>query len=93
MSVARTAQKLACLAIRLHHDYKVFTDPKVPDTITRLIAMGLIAEKAIQSFAGMNDSNEWTKGGDYAAGALLLGDHCISDWIERLQADFALGAA
>ena len=82
-----------CLAIRLHHDYTVFTDPKVPEGVTRLIAMSLLAEKAIQNFAALNESTEWAKGGDYAAGVLMLGDQDIEDWIERLQEDFALGVA
>ena len=82
-----------CLAIRLHHDYTVFTDPKVPEGVTRLIAMSLVAEKAIQNFAALNESTEWAKGGDYAAGVLMLGDQDIEDWIERLQEDFALGVA
>jgi len=38
-----------CLAIRLHHDYAVFQDPNVPDAVARLVAMGLIAEAAIQN--------------------------------------------
>jgi HD-like signal output (HDOD) protein len=82
-----------CLAIRLHHDYAVFHDPKVPETVTRLIAMGLVAEVAIQRFAGLNTSTEWNKGGDYAIGALILSEQDMEDWIERLQHDFARGLA
>ena len=50
-----------CLAIRLHHDYAIFRDPHVPDSVARLIAMGLLAEVAIQRFAGLNESTEWKK--------------------------------
>jgi HD-like signal output (HDOD) protein len=82
-----------CLAIRRHHDYTVFKDPKVPDIVIRLIAMGLIAEVAIQRFASLNISAEWDKGGDQAAGALVLSDHDVEDWIERLVHDFAHGMA
>lgn len=82
-----------CLAIRLHHDYSVFLDPKVPETVTRLIAMGLIAELAIQRFAGLNASTEWNKGGDYAAGALVFSDVDVEEWVDRLLYDFAHGAA
>lgn len=56
--------------------------------VTRSIAMDLVAEVAIQRFAGLNSSTEWNKGGDHAAGALRLGDE---DWIERLLEGFALG--
>lgn len=81
------------LAIRLHHDYSIFRDPKVPDSVVRLIAMSLVAETAIQRFAGMNTSTEWTKGGDYAASILMLNDQDVEDWIERLLEDFAIGKA
>jgi HD-like signal output (HDOD) protein len=82
-----------CLAIRLHHDYAVFRDPKVPDDVSRLIAMGLIAELAIQQFARMNSSTEWVKGGDAAMGALMLGDHDVNDWVEKLVHGFSEGQA
>lgn len=59
--------------------------------VARLIAMGLLAEIAVQSFAGQNTSAEWHKGGDQATGVLLLSDQDVDDWIERLSGDFALG--
>ena len=80
-----------CLAIRLHHDYSVFQDTNVPDVVARLIAMGLIAEVAIHRFSHHISSTEWEKGGDYAAGALVLSDHDVEDWIDRLIHDFAKG--
>jgi HD-like signal output (HDOD) protein len=82
-----------CLAIRLHHDYAVFRDPKVPEVAARLIAMGLLAEQAIQTFAGMHSSTEWNKGGDAALGALMLSEDDHQDWIERLVDGFSDGTA
>jgi HD-like signal output (HDOD) protein len=82
-----------CLAIRHHHDYAIFQDPKVPDVVARLIAMGLIAEVAIQRFARLNSSTEWNKGGDYTAGALVLSEQDLEDWIEYLVIDFTRGMA
>jgi HD-like signal output (HDOD) protein len=82
-----------CMAIRLHHDYAIFRDPRVPESVTRLVAMGLVAEVAIQRFARLNSSTEWSKGGDCAAGALMLGDEDVEEWIERLLEEFALGTA
>ena len=79
------------LAIRLHHDYAVFTDPKVPRDVARLIALGLMAEVAIQRFARLHSTVEWFKGGDYVAGALVLAPVEIEDWIEQLIEDFASG--
>ncbi len=82
-----------CLAIRLHHDYAVFQDPNVPDAVARLVAMGLVAEAAIQNFAALNTSTEWAKGGEAAMGALMLSDHDMSDWLERLVHGFSAGIA
>lgn len=82
-----------CDAIRAHHDYAIFRDTHAAEEVTRLIAMGLVAELAIQRFAGLNESREWDKGGDAAAGALLLGDADIDDWVEQLVEDFAAGLA
>lgn len=87
------ASPTLALAIRLHHDYSIFQDPGTPEPVTRLIAMGLLAEVAIQRFAGLNAGTEWDKGGDYAASALMLGDHDVEDWVDRLIEDFALGKA
>lgn len=53
--------------------------------------MGLVAEVAIQRFSGMNGSAEWSKGGDHAAGALMLADQDVEDWVERLLEDFKNG--
>ena len=84
---------MVCLAIRVHHDYGVFHDPNVPETVARLIALGLVAEVAIQRFAGLNSSTEWDKGGDMATGALVLSELDVEDWIDRLFHDFAKGLA
>lgn len=80
-----------CLAIRLHHDYDIFQDSHASPTVVRLVAMGLVAEVAIQRFAGLNTSTEWNKGGDHATGALVLSEQDVEDWIERLLEDFAVG--
>lgn len=85
--------KAVCDAIRAHHDYSVFQDAQVPDEVQRLIAMGLLAEVAIQRFARLNASVEWLKGGDQAAGVLLLGEYELEDWIETLLEGFASGLA
>ena len=82
-----------CLAIRLHHDYGIFQDPQVPELVTRLISMGLVAEIAIQRFANLNTSTEWNKGGSQACGALLFNDQDVEDWIERLLVEFSSGLA
>lgn len=82
-----------CQAIRLHHDYCSFTDSTVPEPVSRLIAMSLIAELAIQKFARLHGSTEWDKGAEGAMGALMLDEQDVDEWVEQLLEGFALGAA
>ena len=77
-----------CVAIRRHHDYTVFPDPGVSEPVKRLIAMCLVAELGIQRFARLNESNEWIKGGDLAASALMLSDYDLDDWVEVMAEGF-----
>jgi HD-like signal output (HDOD) protein len=85
--------KTVCLAIRLHHDYSIFSKPDVPAEVGQLVAMGLLADLSIQRFAGMNHSAEWDKGSDFAIGALTLTDHDVEEWVAELQEDYAAGKA
>lgn len=85
--------KPVCEAIRLHHDYTIFHDPAVDEGVQRMVAMGLLAELAIQRFAGLNQSLEWTKGGEQAIGLLMLTEHEIQDWIDTLLDGFAAGVS
>ncbi|NVO05817.1 MAG: hypothetical protein HXX19_07740 [Rhodoferax sp.] len=55
------------------------------------MALGLVAEVAIQRFARMHSTAEWFKGGDYVAGALVLAPTEVEEWIEQLIEDFAAG--
>ena len=80
-----------CLAIRLHHDYKLFLDPKVPREISTLVAYGLLADAAIHRHSSLAGSVEWAKGGDYVAGALVISPEETEEWIAQLHADFAAG--
>lgn len=78
-----------CAAIRLHHDYTLFDDTKIPTQVAKLVAMCLVAELAIQRFARLNSSVEWNKGGDRATGNLMLSDQDLEDWIDLLGEGFA----
>jgi HD-like signal output (HDOD) protein len=91
MAKAWSLPETVCLAIRMHHDYEVFLDPKIPRDVSRLIAMGLVAETAIQRFARLHSTVEWAKGGDYVAGALVLAPIEVEEWIEQIIEEFAQG--
>ena len=93
MALSWGVSQTVCLAIRPHHDYAVFQDPKVPDAVAQLIAMGLVADLAIQTYDGLNASNEWSKGGTKGLGALILNDQDLDEWGERLIGGFSDGVA
>lgn len=93
MARAWSLPRTVCDAIRLHHDYGIFHDPAVDDGVQRLVAMGLVAELAIQRFAGLNQSLEWAKGGERALGLLMLTEVEVEDWIDTLLDGFAAGVS
>jgi HD-like signal output (HDOD) protein len=79
------------LAIRLHHDYEVFLDPKVPVEVVRMISMNIVAEEAIQRYAQVHSNAEWSKGGDYVASILAMDVEEVEEWIMQLVEVFAHG--
>lgn len=80
------------LAIRLHHDYEVFLDPKVPTEVVRLISLNIVAEEAIQRYAQIHSNVEWAKGGDYVSSTLAMDPAEVEEWLEQLVDTFAIGA-
>ncbi|MBP9714237.1 MAG: HDOD domain-containing protein [Sterolibacterium sp.] len=63
-----------CLAIRHHHDYAVLAAPagNLPTETLNLIALGILADHAVQTQFGQNFSHEWHKGGARALAYLGL---------------------
>jgi HD-like signal output (HDOD) protein len=82
-----------CQAIRAHHEGSIFQDPKAPAEVVQLVAMSLLAEGAIQRFAGLDPSAECVRGCEHASGALMLGGSEVEDWIDQLFEGFAAGCA
>lgn len=79
------------LAIRVHHDYEIFLDPKVPREVARLVSLGIIAEEAICRSTSFYSSCEWSKGGDYVASTLHMEEAEVQEWIDNLIDAFAAG--
>lgn len=52
-------------ALRFHHEHAMLAEPQpnLPEESRNLIALALLAERAIQLHSGMNNSVEWLKGG------------------------------
>lgn len=79
------------LAIRKHHDYHVFLDPKAPLEVVRLISLNIVAEEAIQRYAQIHSNAEWQKGGDYVPSTLSMEPAEVEEWIDHLVDAFAAG--
>jgi HD-like signal output (HDOD) protein len=79
------------LAIRMHHDYQVFMDLKVPKEVIILIALNLVAEEAIHRHTHSQSNVEWTKGAEYVPGTLVMDPAEVEEWIEQLLDLFAHG--
>jgi HD-like signal output (HDOD) protein len=72
-------------AILLHHDYQMLEDTSTDESIRSLVALSLLAEKAIQHYHG-NASLEWDKGGESACRHLGLSREDTEDLLDELQA-------
>jgi HD-like signal output (HDOD) protein len=71
-------------AILHHHDYQVIEDEASDDTVRSLVALSLLAERALQAYQGTPDSVEWQKGGARARDYLGMGDDEVVDLIDQL---------
>jgi HD-like signal output (HDOD) protein len=77
-----------CAAIRQHHDAAVLVHPETPEPVARLVAMGMLAELAIQRHGGQAECAEWKRAGSSASATLHLGDGEVEGWISRLCEGF-----
>lgn len=75
-------------AIKLDHDFTVFHDTSVPESVCQLIAMSLVADMAISELSPANANQEWSKGGADAKHYLMLSDYDMADWMEALREGF-----
>lgn len=82
---------LLSTAIRVHHGYEYLGTNNVPDPVQDLVAMGLLAEKIIQMYAGQNRTVEWERGGDAALKQLSLSEHGVEDFTEDVHSLFDKG--
>jgi len=76
------------LAIRLHHEYEILSDPLTSDTIKGLVALSLIVEKVIQTYRHQNNHVEWEKGGSFALDALGISSDEMDDICEDMHQRF-----
>lgn len=72
-------------AILHHHDYAVLEDEATPDAVRSLIALSLLANRAIDQYRGNVDSHEWDKGGARACAYLALQEDETTDLLDQLH--------
>lgn len=79
----------ATLAIRLHHDYELLSQSQ-PEVVADLVALCLVVEHIIQRFQGLNQHNEWNKGGEAAMKVLSLSQGDLESWCDDLFDRFSV---
>jgi HD-like signal output (HDOD) protein len=68
-----------------HHDYAVLEDGATPDLVRSLVALSLLAERAVCKYQGDADSVEWNKGGARACAYLGLSGEETDDLLDGLH--------
>lgn len=76
-------------AILHHHDYQVIDDHASGDNVRSLVALSLLAERAVQAYQGNPDSVEWRKGGERACAYLGLEEDEVTDLTDQLADAFS----
>jgi HD-like signal output (HDOD) protein len=71
-------------AILHHHDYSVIDDDATDCAVRSLVALSLLAERALRAYQGHRDSLEWDKGGARACAYLGLSDDEATDLLDQL---------
>lgn len=75
----------ATLAIRLHHDYDILNESSAAaQEVADLIALCLVVEHIIQRFQGLNQHNEWAKGGESAMRVLAISQADVDSWTDEI---------
>jgi HD-like signal output (HDOD) protein len=72
-------------AILHHHDYAVLEDEHTDDAVRSLVALSLLAERAICRYQGHAGSPEWDKGGERAQAYLSLDENETAELLDELE--------
>jgi HD-like signal output (HDOD) protein len=75
-------------AILHHHDYAVLEDAATDDAVRSLVALSLLAERAIAKYQGHAASLEWDKGGARALAWLGLPEDEALELLDELHEAF-----
>lgn len=76
------------LAVRLHHDFHVLRDEKIPMEARTLVAMALAAEHLVAQHEGVKEQKEWTLHGDACMAYLNITEGEVESWLDTLHPQF-----
>ncbi len=77
-------------AIREHHNYGIMQESMTPKIAKSLIALALVAERAIQLYEGLNHHVEWEKGGELALDVLNISEEEMIGLCDELHVIFSI---
>jgi HD-like signal output (HDOD) protein len=79
---------IGCLLARNWGLYSVIDDAATDDAVRSLVALSLLAERALQAYLGQPGSLEWDKGGARACAYLGLSEDEATDLVDQLLDGF-----
>lgn len=75
-------------AVRLHHDFTILADPKVPPEIRSLVAIAAVAEHLVADFEGVQPQREWEQHGAACLTCLQIDQSEVDHWVDALHPVF-----
>ncbi len=79
---------VVAIAVRLHHDFSVLNDAKVPAEIRSLVAIAALAEHLVADFEGVQPQREWELHGAACLACLQIGEAEVDHWVDALHPVF-----
>jgi HD-like signal output (HDOD) protein len=75
-------------AVRLHHDFSIFTADRIPSEVRTLVAMALVAEKLVAVHEGVQEQKEWLASGAACLAYLSVSEVEVDAWTDALHGLF-----
>jgi HD-like signal output (HDOD) protein len=79
---------IVAIAVRLHHDFTVLSDEKIPVEARTLVAMTLVADHLVAKHEGVDDNKEWTTHGAAGLRYLNVDEVEVEAWLDALHPGF-----
>jgi HD-like signal output (HDOD) protein len=76
------------IAVRLHHDFTILSDDKVPADVRTLVAMALVADHLVGQHEGVKEQKEWVTHGSACLAYLNVNEAEVDAWLDSLHPIF-----